>query len=547
MAEIVAPQNTRNPSRDPRWTEGGAGMGRGWVASPYLTSSDVVVNRVKDGYAGDARDVSRTNPYGRSAQRTTVDSVVGEKFTLVLDPNVKALGVTDDEASAWAEMVEAMWEDAAGSTSFHFDAQRKQTFTGLMRTAYANFYTSGEAAASFEWKMASNGQRTCINLFDAERISDPRGARDMTGHRRMGVERDRHGAPIGYFIRENHLSDAMAWGPMDQYKWKHVPRFNRWGRQNILHFFEQDRPDMTRGLSSFTTALLPMRLLNDYMTTELESAAIRATYAAVIQTELDYEKAMEVIGDEYAGAVEKNPILDFTLRKMADQASFYRGQDFRFGKAKIAHLLPNEELKMVQGNTHVASIADFTETNLYTLASALGVDYASLTKDYSSTNYSGARAALYDVWRSYEVRRGAFIDGFAWQVFVNWLEEMVALRGVIPMLGSANFYDVKDALCRGTFETWDKPQLDPKKEVDAYIALYNIGALSLRQLCKMYGLDWRKVFKDRARQKAEMTRLGLKPEDIDWTILMNAGAKKPGAGGGGDGGSSESGGGGSAS
>ncbi|TNY02884.1 phage portal protein, partial [Escherichia coli] len=87
----------------------------------------------------------------------------------------------------------------------------------------------------------------------------------------------------------------------------------------------------------------------------------------------------------------------------------------------------------MQGNQSVSALKDFNSVNLYTLASALGVDYATLTKDFSSTNYSGARAALFDVWRSYEVRRSAFIDAVPVPFFGAWLEEQIALRGTIPM------------------------------------------------------------------------------------------------------------------
>jgi len=531
MAEIVAPQNVENPGEDPRWLGMAESLNgpvygtNGWAARPYLTSSDMTVYRNKDMFAADARDASRTNPYARSAKRTSVDSIIGTTMTLSLQPISEILGVTDQEAQDWAEMVENKWAIAAESPDCHFDAQRKQTFTGLMRETYSGFYTSGESLGTIEWKASSNGQRTCYLNIEPERLSDPRGQHDIIHGRRMGVERDRHGAPIGYHIRERHPSDGAFWGPIDFHKWKYVPRRNSWGRWQCLHYFEQDRPDMTRGISAFTTALLPMRLLQDYMTTELESAAVRATYAAVIQSELNYEEAMKVVGDEYANTMKGNPMLDFTMRRMADSAAFYRGQDMRFGKAKISHLLPNEELKMVQGTQHANGLKDYADQNLHLLASSLGVDYASLTKDYAKVNYSGARAALYDVWRSYEVRREEFVDAVAWPIFVCWLEEMVALREQIPMLGNRSFYDVRDALTYGTFETWTKPRLDPLKEGQADLIMYNAGALSLRDLAKQEGRDWRRVLNDRAQEKAEMKKLGLTPEDIDWTLIMNAGAK----------------------
>ncbi len=489
----------------------------------------------------DARDASRSNPYGRSATRSTTDAVIGLDFKLQYAPNHVILGVTPEEALQYAAMVENMWEVSAKSPWFHMDAQRKQTFTGLMRTAYNSAFVNGETLATIEWKTATNGDRTCLHLLNPERLSDPRGMRDRTGKRRMGVERDRHGAPVGYHIREHSPGDLTVWGQgAQQFQWKLVKRYTSWGRQNVIHFFEQDQPDMTRGMTSFTTALLPMRLLQDYNVTELESAAIRATYAAVIESELDYDNAMKVIGADHAKAIGSNPALDFTLRMMADRAEYYRGQDFKFGKSKVAHLMPNEKLHMVQGTQSASALKDFNSVNLYTLASALGVDYATLTKDFSSTNYSGARAALFDVWRSYEVRRSSFIDSVPVPFFAAWLEEQIALRGTIPMLGDRSFYEVRDAICRCTFETWSKPRLDPLKENQADAVLYNMGAKSLKDIVSQDGGDWQKVLTQRAEEKKEMDRLGLKPEDINPELNANkiAGdkAKKKGEDAGAEGG-----------
>jgi lambda family phage portal protein len=507
------------------------GPGYGWSYRPSLQSSDIQTWRNKDAFASDARDAARTNPYGKSAVRSQVDAIIGTEFKLQYEPDYDALGVSAEEAAAYADLVEGEWNRSATSSLYHMDAQRKQTFTGLMRTAYASFYVSGEVLATVEWKKAFNGDRTCLHILEPERLSDPRGMQDRTGHRRMGVERDKHGAPVAYHIREANMSDVIVWGPSaSQFAWRRVPRYTPWGRLNVIHFFDQDRPDMTRGITSFTTALLPMRLLQDYNTTELESAAIRATYAAVVESELDYEQAMRVIGDANAGAIGNNKVLDFTLRMMADRASFYRGQDFKFGKSKVAHLLPNEKLHMVQGNQSASALKDFNAQNLYMLASALGVDHATLTKNFSDTNYSGARAALFDVWRSYEVRRSSFIDGVAVPFFGAWLEERIAFRGTLPMLGNKSFFEARDAICRATFQTWNKPRLDPLKENEADKVLYEMGALSLRDLCAVDGKDWRKVLQQRALEKAERERLGLLPEDINPAVAaakVKGGATMP--------------------
>lgn len=526
MTELVSPANIENLSQDPRMIAGPLAPGAGWGSHPQLTSSDVIARRNKDRIAADARDAARTNPYGRSALRSTGDAIIGAYFKLQLDPVAKILGVGEDEAAEWAEEAEWQWELDANSSYYPLDAQRKQTFTDLMRTAWNAYYRDGETLGAIKWKASISGTNTCLLLLDAERLSDPMGVQDVTGNRRMGIERDVDGAPTAFHIRDAHPSDAFAFKASAVNKWTREERYTDWGRPRILHAYEHDRPDMTRGFSNYTSALLPMRLLQDYVLTELESAAVRATYAAVVESELDYEKAMQVIGETYAGGVNGNPILDFTLRLMADRAAYYRGQDFRFGKSKVAHLMPNEKLHMVQGNNHVPAVKDYNDVNLYTLASALGVDHATLTKNYSDTNYSGARAALFDVWRSYEVRRSTFISQVPMPFVYAWLEEKIVWTKKLRMLGEKSFFEVREALCRGTFETWNKPRLDPLKENQADKVLYDMGAMSLKELCAVDGRDYRRVLKQRAREKAEMKEFGLKPEDINPELLMNAGKDK---------------------
>ena len=158
-----------------------------WGSSPFLTSSDSQTYRNKDMLMSDARDAARTNPYGRSALRAQADAIIGTNFKLQYEPDHEALGVSAEEALAYSVLVEGAWARAANSPMCHLDAQRKQTFTGLMRTAYANLFVSGETLATIEWKKSFNGGRTCLHLLDSERLCDPRGQQDYTGKRRMGV------------------------------------------------------------------------------------------------------------------------------------------------------------------------------------------------------------------------------------------------------------------------------------------------------------------------------------------------------------------------
>ena len=510
------------------------GPNSAWSARPYLTSSDLVAFRIKDGFNADARDLSRSNGYAKSALSATISSVIGVALKLQLAPNAAMLGVSPDTAMEWAKMVEARWEADAHSPSFCLDAARRRTFAGLMRTAMSIAYVSGETLASVEWKrsFSENGTRTCLNLIAPERLSDPLGMIDYTGVRRMGVDRDKQGAPEAYHIREQHQSDAGMWG-FDQMKWNRVKRFSFWGRPNILHYFEDDQADMTRGISSFSAVAMQMRMLDDYARTELESAALRATYAAVIETESDWETAMQTIGPEMRASLQANGPMELNLKRMASAAQYYRGQDFRYGKSKVAHLLPDEKLHMVQGTQNASALKDFTSSNVNQIAAGLSVSTESMTKNFSDTNYSGARASLYNVHRGHMVTRDGFVSRFGWPFFTAWLEEHIALRGTIPMLGDRSFYECKDSISQGSFETWGKIRLDPLKEVQADQVLYNMGATTLKDICASEGYDYEAVLAQRAKEKATMAKLGLKPEDINPELIMNQGAQPKGEAGGG--------------
>ena len=500
----------------------------GWVEEKRLRSSDVEAWRTKDHLLTNARDVSRTSPYGRSAVRTLVDNVVGEKFKLTVTANLRLLGVSSQEAEEWADQVEAEWEAYAESEAFTVDAQRRQTFSGCMRTAFSSYFVGGESLATVEWKASHNSvYKTCLNLIDPERLSDPYGVVDWKMRRRMGVERDQHGAPTAYHIREAHPSDVFFFG-RDFYKWKRVSRYSTWGRAKVLHAFEQDRPNMTRGLSQFTTAIDPIRSLDEYQATELEAAAVRATFAATIESELNYEQAIGLLGQDARMALQNNGPLDMALRMMVDRIGFYGAQDLKIGKTKVVHLLPNEKLDLKSGALLPGVLKEFDEVSLYKIASALGVDYASLTKNYSETNYSGARVALAEIARSYAVRRKDFVTQFAAPFALAWLEEAIVVRKTIPMIGKGDFYTNRSAISLD-LDTLGKPLIDPLKEVQAKQVLYQIGATSLRDICKELDLDYRQVLEQRAREKADMAALGLKPEDINPELLSQGVGKPPSA------------------
>ena len=180
-----------------------------------------------------------------------------------------------------------------------FVAQQIYTVTGLERLAVGVDLAGGEVLASAEWdRSSSRVYRTMIQMIDTDRLSTPW---DKIGDRgiRAGVERGYYGQPLAYHIRNEHPSN-LSQGLMspDLYKWRRVRARKPWGRQMILHMYEQNRPDQTRGISAMTSALTELKMMQRFRQTELERAVIAATYAASIETELPTEGIYASMGGD---------------------------------------------------------------------------------------------------------------------------------------------------------------------------------------------------------------------------------------------------------
>ncbi len=496
------------------------------IGAMYRTvSSDREIAFTKDAALSSARDVARTSPYGRSAIRVKSENVIGAEYRLSLTVDTRRFGVSPEEAEDWIDVVKAEWRAYAESTHFSADAQRKQTFSGLARTSFISYFVSGEALASVEWKSSFTNYKTCMNLIDPERLSDPKGIIDRLTNRRMGVERDMHGAPLAYHIRHYHISDGSLWN-IDTMQWDRYERYTKWGRPRILHAFEHDRVAMTRGISHFITAVDPLRQLDKFQETELESAGIRAAFAAVIESELDYDKAMELLSPDQKQLVREGGYMEMVSGYMKNKLGYYSNQNIRVGNSKVVHLIPNEKLDLKTGQTQPGQLKEFDDVSLYKIASALGVDTMSLKKDYSTASYSGGRAAEAEIARSYAVTRRDFNTQFVIPFFYAWLEEAIVVKGSIPMLGEGSFYENQHFL-RVDFEAPGKIKLDPAKETAAQVEAYHIGARSLKDICDEDSRDWREVLQQRAREKQEMEDLRLTPADIDPTLLGQGQGEQP--------------------
>lgn len=476
---------------------------------PPLASADLAVLRDAGTIRARARDLVRNNAFAKNAVRMNRDAVSGSGVKLALKIDWRTLGITDIEVAAeWQGHVSRAWEAHAEGFDFQSDARRQRTFSQLFALADITDFVDGESLSVIEMKTGHGIYQTCLNMVDVDRLTNPEATPDSNTIR-GGVERDIYGEPLAYYIRNGHPRDVAA--QLAQFSWSRVPRVTSWGRPVVLHTYDHARPEMTRGVSEFASAIVPMKMLSQYEDTELQSAIVQAAYAAVIKTELDWTQAMSVIGAKAASnsASSGNPLFDLVMGHMVGAADYAQKRDLTFRGVEIPHLLPNESLEVVKSTHPNSNFKDFESAFLRQLAAGLGVEAHELSKNYNEVNYSSARTALAAVWRTYRTRRTRIINQFAMPFFGAWLEEAVML-GTVPLPPGVNdFLAAKPFLVRGTFIAWGKPLIDPLKERQGQQLGMQIGVETMEEIAAEEGHDWRDMLDQQAYERSVRAKLGL--------------------------------------
>src|SRR5690554_7532591 len=137
---------------------------------------------------------------------------------------------------------------------------------------------------------------TAPNLADNHRRGKPPNHPDSQSLR-GGVEVDRFGAARRYWVRSTSINGLGLNNGLGDI-WTPVDRETSWGRQQFLHVFEPRGDGQTRGANQFLSVMEQLPQLGKLQQTKLQNAIVNAMYAAVIESELGSEAAMEIIGGE---------------------------------------------------------------------------------------------------------------------------------------------------------------------------------------------------------------------------------------------------------
>ena len=477
---------------------------------PPILSPDQIVNPAKTMADARGRDMVQNDGYAAGAVSLNRDNIVGSQYRLNSQPNYRALGLSEEWAEEFQEIVEARFNTVAESQDCWLDASRRNTLTEMVRLVVGGFVMTGEVLASAEWIRENRRPfSTAVQIVNPERLSNPDGAMDDRFLRR-GVKIDMRGRPLGYWIRKAYpteMFDGM------EFSWTYIPTEKPWGRKQMLHVVEQLMPDQNRGIADMVAVLKQMKMTKKFQEITLQNAVVNATYAAAIESELPGDVIFQQMG---GGQKPFETMANYLQQWMGALGQYLdNSKNIAVDGVKMPHLFPGTKLKMQPLGTPGGVGTGFEESLLRHIAACLGLSYEQFSRDYTKTNYSSARASMNETWKFMQARKKVVADRFANFVFALWLEEEIN-AGNIPLPPGKDaswFYEpmVKDCLTQCNWIGASRGQIDEKKETEAAVLRMDNNLSTLESECAKMGVDYRDVLRQRAREKKLMDKLGLTP------------------------------------
>lgn len=507
--QILAPNGLPARNQMSGWQGAGTGFGgqlERWL--PQLQSLDAaLLPNLKLGNAR-AEDVTRNNAFAANGVQLHIDNIVGHLFRLSYKPRWRRLGISDSDARAFADDVEAWWmEYAEDPIGCWLDAERKRTATMMVREAVGTHTRLGEITAAAEWiERPGTKMRTAIRMVSPKRVNNPNDQRD-TPRLRAGIEFDQHGAALAYHVRQ-FGNAGLSMGTGYGNDWRRVEREAANGRLKFIHVFEPTEDGQARGANQFLSVLEQSHMLPKLQHTKLQNAIVNAMYAATIESEIGTDAAMELIGaGQEDGAKVATNLAQYMLA-----INSYRGNALQMNGVRVPHLWPGEKLNLQTSGNVDNGFTDLESSILRWMSAGLNVPYEPFARDYRQSTYSSARASMMEGWRYYMGRRKVIASRFATHLFVLAFEEALQRRELtLPRNATRGFYEARAAWCNCEWIGAGRLAIDGLKEVKEAVLRIESGLSTYEKEMALMGEDYQETFAQQVREMAERKAAGLPP------------------------------------
>lgn len=418
-------------------------------------------------------DLFRNDGVTRSVVNSLTTNVIGKGLTPQSILPYKRLGITAEKAREIQDQIEWLWFEWCENA--HYRGQC--TFETLQAMAVRSLVRSGEFIhLPIMEKHPRPGCRFRLRIqdIDPRRLRSPISkAFDPTIH--DGVEVDETGIPIAYWIYSPKpivgYLDPLSASEQDFIRY---PARLRLGRKGIFHIFKCEEDEQYRGSSALAPILTFLRNFTDSIDNELLGQVIASSFPIFIELENGVESGMPefVKEEEFSKPEEKR---------------FYQNID---GGGQIMYGNAGEKPQVLENSRPSSNFQTFCTLLLRIIGASLELPYEVISKDFSKTNYSSARAALLEAYRVYDTYRSNIIRQYCQPIFEMVLEESFLSKFISLPCTVSEFYKDKKLWSNTRWVAPARGYIDPVKEVQSQIQLIDAGLMSRSEAIAERGGDF---------------------------------------------------------
>lgn len=417
-----------------------------------------------------ARDLERNNEYARRYLQLMQTNVVGENgFRLQL----KARNIDGSIDMAGNNIIEEAWAEFCRLGGPTVDG--KMSMADLSNAVVRGVKRDGEVFLHVVRKPYLR-HGIAVQIIEPDRVDEQMNETLRSGNQvRMGVELDiATRRVVAYHVLVNNPGDYDYTTTTTGIFRERIPA------DQIIHIYNQERADQTRGVPELVTAMPALKMLHGYREAELVAARVGAAKMGFFTSPAGDGFTADGFEDTFT------PIYD------AEAGTF--------------HQLPaGVDFKAFDPTHPTSAFADFEKAILRGIAGGLGISYTALANDLEGTSYSSVRQGALEERDFYKTQQRFFIEHFIDPLFRIWMSHVMDFA-LIPINGPGKFSKFSMGISwRARGFQW----VDPLKEINAAVVGLQNGILSHTDIAANYGRDAEETFSQIQRDKEMAAQYGL--------------------------------------
>lgn len=463
----------------------------GWDAPNNSADSELVSSLMV--LRARSRALVRDAPYAKRAKVVVVNNIIGTGIGVQAQVKFPRGKLMEDVNAG----IEAAWHEWCEADSCHTGGRLH--FSDLERQLMGQVFEAGEIFVRIHpLRLGRSLVPLALEIVEPERLAEEYSQPIVatgTNTYKLGVEMDRFGRPLNFWMKHLHPSEA-------RYGSATIDQIFPVPADQMFHLAPVDRWPQTRGVPWLHAAARRLNDMDGYSEAEIVAARGAASYMGIITNE---------DGDvDLPEADPDNPTASPT---------------FDLEPGAVEELGPGKKFEFVSPNRPNPAMDPFMRMMLREVAAGSHVSYEAVSGDYSQSNLSSSRMGQQEIRDDYRAMQQWFIRSFRCRLHSIWLERAV-LAGAIPAIPLVDYANNRRRFEAAAFKPRGWSYINPKEDVEAAILSIRGGLSTRTHEIARYGngLDREDVDEMRRQELAESSDLVY---TTDPEMFDNAGKEHP--------------------